>query len=219
MAKKIAFVDLTFNWPPVGGCWVDLKEIMSRLPRYGYDVKLFVPDWQDYYPRGRVTEDLPFPVEKVPFNRFTFNVREVRKRFRRKIDEFGADLVFLGDGYFMKGALLPALRDLPVILRIYSYELLCINLHYYDYHRERICDGNFLTDPARCHKCWYPRRLSPLKHLMGILLGVKDKHPKLHFSQEYLGSLAFMKYYRACRSRSFKTSSSLPRRNSYSARR
>jgi len=194
---RIAAVDLTFNWPPVGGSWVDVKEILSRLAGMGHQVTLFCPHWERYYPRGRIDESrLPFRVVKIPFNRFTFNAPMAGRRFRRAIEAFHPDVVFLGDGYFMKGALLPYLSRWPLIVRFYAYELICINLHYYLYHEERICDGGFLEDPDRCHHCWYVHRTSPLRHLAGIILGVPDKHPKLHFSQEYIGSGAFTKRYR-----------------------
>lgn len=177
---------------------MDEKEVLSRLVRRGHEVTLFCPHWEQYYPRGRVDDaKLPFRVVRIPFNRFTFNAPVARRRFRRAVEDFRPHLVFLGDGYFLKGALIPCFRPWPVILRVYSYELVCINLHYYLYSQERVCDGNFLTDPDRCHHCWYLRRSSPLRHLAGIVLGVPDKHPKLHFSQEYLGSGAFTRRYRA----------------------
>lgn len=193
--SRIAILDLTFNWPPVGGCWVDLKEIADRLVKAGHNVQLFVPRFQDYYPRGKVNGELSFPVCSIPFNRFTYNVYCVGHRIRKALKEFSPDNVFLGDGYFMKGALLPYLRDWPVILRFYAYELICFNLHYYLYGEGRVCDGNFIEDPQRCHWCWYRRRIGPWKHALGIALGVEDRHPALHFSQEYLGSLAFTKHY------------------------
>lgn len=193
---RIAVVDLTFNWPPVGGCWVDLKEIADRLVRAGHRLELFVPRFQDYYPRGKVETDLSFPVHPIPFNRFTYNIYLVGRRLQKALRAFGPDLVFVGDGYFMKGALLPYLAEWPVVLRFYAYELICFNLHYYLYREGRVCDGNFIEDPARCHRCWYTSRLSLPKHVLGILAGVEDRHPALHFSQEYLGSLAFTRYYR-----------------------
>lgn len=195
---KIAIVDLTFNWPPVGGCWVDLKEIAERWVKAGHTVRLFVPEFQRYYPRGRVEMDLAFEVQRIAFNRFTYNIYQVGPRFQRALRAYQPDLVYVGDGYFMKGAILPYLQQWPVVLRFYAYELICFNLHYWLYYENRICDGNFIEDPDRCHRCWYQRRISMAKHALGIVLGVEDRHPALHFSQEYLGSLAFTSYYRNC---------------------
>jgi len=193
---RIAIVDLTFNWPPVGGCWVDLKEIADRLVLAGHHVELFAPSFQDYYPRGKVEVDLSFPVHTIPFNRFTFNAYQVGSRFRKALRDFQPDLVFVGDGYHMKGAILPYLQEWPVVLRFYAYEIICINLHYYLYHEGRVCDGNFIEDPQRCHRCWYRSRLSVPRHAIGIIAGVEDRHPALHFSQEYFGSFAFTSHYR-----------------------
>jgi len=180
----------------VGGCWGELKEIADRLVGAGHQVELFVPNFQDYYPRGKVESELSFPVHPISFNRFTYNIYLVGSRFQKALRAFEPDVVLVGDGYFMKGALLPYLQQWPVMLRFYAYELICFNLHYYLYGERRICDGNFIEDPGRCHRCWYARRLSMPKHTLGILAGVEDRHPALHFSQEYLGSLAFTRYYR-----------------------
>lgn len=193
---RIAFIDLTFNWPPVGGCWVDIKEIAERLVRAGHEVELFAPRFQEYYPRGSVEGSLPFKVNTIPFNRFTFNIYLAGPRFQKALERFQPDLVYLGDGYFMKGALLPYLQKWPVVLRFYAYELICFNLHYYLYDERRPCDGNFIDDPRRCHRCWYTSRFTFPKHALAVLFGLKDRHPALHFSQEYIGSLAFLPHYR-----------------------
>ncbi len=191
---RIAFVDLTFNWPPVGGCWVDAHHVMRGLQKRGAAVKLFCPDFQEYYPRGDVREDMPYPVETIPFNRYTYNFALVQKRFAKAINAFGADCVFVMDGYHMKNHILSALGPERCFLRFYAYELMCINLHYYRYHENRICDQGFFENPKECARCWF-RRMPAAGRAVEILLGIKERHPKLHFSQEYLFSLAFTKWY------------------------
>ncbi len=193
---RIAFVDLLFNWPPAGGSWVDVREVALRLARAGHCVELFVPRFQKYYPRGRVDEDPGFPVHGIPCNRFTYNVYTLGRRLTRALEAFAPDAVFLCDGYFMKGALLPYLTRWPLVLRFYAYELLCYNLHYYLYDEGRVCDGNFIEDAARCHACWYRTPKVAIRHLLDILTGAPDRHPALHFSQEYFFSLAFTRSYR-----------------------
>jgi glycosyltransferase involved in cell wall biosynthesis len=193
---RIAFVDLTFNWPPVGGCWVDLKEVVAGLSKRGFGAKLFVPVWTDYYPRGHIEEELPFPVEKIHFSRFTFNAYHLRKRFGRSVREWNPDLVFLGDGYHLKPHLLDCFsRDFPTWCRFYAYDVNCLNLHYWLYGENRVCDGGFLSDPGRCHRCWHPGH-SLAKRTARIGLGLPDRHPNQHFSHEYLTSLAFTSWYR-----------------------
>lgn len=193
-SPRIAFVDLTFNWPPVGGCWVDAHHVMIGMQKRGAMVKLFCPDFQEYYPRGSVRETMPYPVEKIPFNRYTFNYATVQKRFAKAVNAFQADCIFVMDGYHMKNHILSALGPERCFLRFYAYELMCINLHYFRYHENRICNHGFLENPKECGKCWF-RRMPPAGRAVQILLGMKEQHPKLHFSQEYLFSLAFTKWY------------------------
>lgn len=200
---RVAFADLTFNWPPVGGCWVDLHHVMMGLQNRGAKVKLFCPDFGEYYPRGDIRENLPYPVETIPFNRYTFNFHTVKKRFRRAVEAFEPDLVFIGDGYHMKSHLLEAFGPERCLLRFYSYEMMCINLHYFRYHENRICDYGFFEDPAECRHCWF-RRMPAWGRAVQIALGMRETHPKLHFSQEYLASLAFTRRYRESLIRNFK---------------
>ncbi|MBN2326721.1 MAG: glycosyltransferase family 4 protein [Candidatus Omnitrophica bacterium] len=194
-SPRIAFIDLTFNWPPVGGCWIDAYHVIHGLKARGAEVCLFYPDFQTYYPRGAVSESLPFDSQKIPFNRFTFNFKTVIKRFRRAVQTFRPDLIFIMDGYFMKNHLLTAFGPERCFLRFYSYELHCINLHYYRYRENRICDQGYLKNPLECHRCWFRRMPAAIRALQ-IAAGLKDKHPVLHFSQEYLAGGAFTESYR-----------------------
>lgn len=191
---RIAFIDLTFNWPPVGGCWIDAHHVINGLKERGADVCLFAPNFQTYYPRGDIRESLPFESVRIPFNRFTFNFQTVIKRFRRTVNRFNPDLIFILDGYFMKNHLLTAFGPERCFLRFYSYELHCINLHYYRYHENRICDQGYLKNPIECHHCWFRRVPATLRALQ-IAAGLKDQHPVLHFSQEYIASGAFSESY------------------------
>lgn len=194
--RRIAFVDLLFHWPPQGGSWVDLHALMTGLQQRDWEVKLFVPSWTDYFPRGEINTSLPFPVERIAFNRFTFNASLVRRRFQRAIRRWGPDMVFVGDGYSLKPHLVDALAgDYPTVCRFYAYEVLCINLHYWLYQQNSICDGGFLQDPARCQRCWFPRG-ALLKRSIKIALKWPDTYPSLHFSQEYIAALGFTNWYR-----------------------
>jgi glycosyltransferase involved in cell wall biosynthesis len=114
---------------------------------------------------------------------------------RRAVREFNPDLILLTDGYQLKGNLLEALRPTPTIVRIYSYEIVCLNLHYYLYGEKKICDGNFLIDPDRCHQCWFPG-LSFQKRMAAMFVGFPERYTRFHFSHEYIMSGAFTKRYR-----------------------
>lgn len=193
-SPRVAFIDLTFNWPPVGGCWIDAYHVIDGLQRRGAEVCLFTPDYQEYYPRGDVREPLPFPHQAIPFNRYSFHFAQVIQRFQEAVNAFDPELIFLMDGYQMKNHLLTALGPERCILRFYAYELLCINLHYYRYHENRICDQGFLGNPKECHRCWF-QRMPAWGRALQIAVGWPETHPKLHFSQEYLASLAFTSGY------------------------
>lgn len=192
---RLAFVDLTFNWPPVGGCWIDAHHVIQGLQARGAEVCLFTPDFREYYPRGDVRVALPYPHAAIPFNRYTYNYAAVMKRFRARVDAFQPDLIFVLDGYHMKTPLLTALGPERCILRFYAYELLCVNLHYYRYHEQRVCDQGFFDNPRECHRCWF-QRMPAWGRALQIAVGWPETHPKLHFSQEYLASLAFTEGYR-----------------------
>ncbi len=191
---KVAFIDLTFNWPPVGGCWIDTFHILTGLQDSGIEVRLFVPRFETYYPRGTIKTDLPFPVTLIPFNRLTYNFVNVRRRFQAVVKEFEPDLVFIGDGYAMKAHLLDIYDPARTILRFYAYEILCTNLHYYRYHENRICEYGFLDDPDECRRCWF-RRVPSWVRALQILVGWPERHPVLHFSQEAIAARAFTKQY------------------------
>ena len=184
---RILCIDLTFNWPPVGGCWVDAYHITKGLKERGAEVALLCPDFQDYYPRGDVREPLPFDLIKVPFNRFTFNAAVVLRRFREIVKAEKPDIVFLMDGSFMKGPLLRVHDPERTILRIYAFELNCPNLHYYRYQENRICEYGYLNRPDECRRCWF-RRVPWWIRAGQVACYWPERHPRLHFSQEYIAS-------------------------------
>src|SRR3972149_8391367 len=150
---RIAFIDLVFRWPPTGGSSVDIKNIIVRLKNKGFDVKLFVPLFTDYYPRGIINGELPFPIEKIPFSRFSFNFSTATRRIVKAVEEYKPDYVFFGDGYYLKPHIVSSLsKNFSVIWRFYAYEILCIMYRLYCAD-ENLCENNFLIDQERCLRC------------------------------------------------------------------
>lgn len=142
--SRIAVVDMLFTWPPDGGARTDIKEISVRLARE-HEVRLFCPDYQQFFHRGRISEPLPkLDVRTIPFNFYTFNYYFVAERFRRAIDEFAPDHVLIGDAWFMKPHVALALADYRPIIRFYAYESLCLNRGSL-WRRNRICSVDYLT--------------------------------------------------------------------------
>lgn len=146
-----------------------------------------MPDFTEYYPRGDVREALPVNHVAIPFTRYSFTATNVIQRFRVRVGQYQPDLVFVMDGYQMKNHILTALNPRRCLLRFYAYEMMCINLHYYRYHENRICDQGYFENPRECHRCWF-QRMPMWGRRLQILLGMKETHPRLHFSQEYIGS-------------------------------
>src|SRR4030065_1100021 len=168
---RIAFIDLVFRWPPTGGSSVDIKNILGRLKNKGFDVKLFVPLFTDYYPRGIIRGELPFPIVKIPFNRFSFNFSTATKRIAKAVEDYKPDYVFFGDGYYLKPYIVSRLaKNFPVIWRFYAYEILCIM--YRLYKENELCRNNFLLDQKECLQCQFPD-LEIYKETCKIILNYK----------------------------------------------
>lgn len=178
--KKIALVDMLFNWPPDGGARTDVKEIACRLGRYA-DVRLFVPQFETLSPRGRVLEDPGVAVEKIPFTVPTFHYPEIGNRLRSAVDRFQPDIVLIADAWYLKPRLFRALRHHRPWVRFYAYEGLCLRAHGLFMRRGRLCPHRFvqggMTNFLRCQWCAVTRTLSLL------------------FYHEYLIAAAFSPFY------------------------
>ncbi len=186
----IAIVDLCFNWPPQGGSWVDVKNIAQRLQLLGHTPVLFVPRLDYGFPRGRIEEPLPFPVRQIAFSRYSFNLIAAPARFRRAIEPYSPDFVFITDGYFLKPFIIHALRRYRTIVRFYAYEIFCIqNNRFVD---GRICASDLQgAGRAACEEC---RRLR--YPLVPGLVKLFRNEPQYFVFHEYLMSLAFLPCYR-----------------------
>jgi len=150
--SKIAVVDFLFHWPPDGGSRVDLKEVFSRIAKF-HNVKLFVPHFTRYYPRGEILEPIPINIELIPFNRFTYNFLQVPARIKKAVDKFSPDYVFIADGEHMKPYVVRALKEYKPILRFYSYDSFCIKDYGTFFKDGSICLHSFLETPLYCIKC------------------------------------------------------------------
>jgi len=190
---KIAFIDLVFRWPPTGGSSVDIKNIAAGLQKRGFDVKLFVPLFQEYYPRGVINEELFFPVTKIPFNRFSFNFSTATKRISKAVEDYKPDYIFFGDGYYLKPYIVSRLaKNFPVIWRFYAYEILCIMYRFFK--ENELCKNNLLLDQKECLQCQFPD-LEMYKEIFKIILNYKLDDSDFHHKHEFLFSLAFKSSY------------------------
>src|SRR3989338_4168064 len=170
---KIAFVCLTFHWPPLGGAWVEEKELLTNLSEF-HDVYLIVPEYQKFFPRGKIRGDMPFEVIKIPFNSFTFNFYNVSKRIRSVIEKINPDYIIFGEGGVLKPYIINELKDYPVILRFYSASVWCFNQNYF--RSGCLCNNTMRNFFLKCTIC-------------NLTLNNNDRR------HEYLGSLGFFPSY------------------------
>lgn len=201
---RIAFVDLLFHWPPSGGSWVHLKEVIEGLARRGHEVRLFVPHFARYQARGVILSPPSFSVERIPFGAWSFNRLQVPRQFTRAIDHWKPDIVSLDDGYFMKTWLVrPLAKQHRVFLRLYGYEILCAfnkllpNAYFSKENHwlraDSICTNHILKDWRKCRRCFMPLR-RPVKYVPCLLAGFRSP-ASLGFVHEYLMALAFTRRY------------------------
>jgi glycosyltransferase involved in cell wall biosynthesis len=181
---KIAIADLLFNWPPDGGARTDVKEIAERLARK-HQVKLFVPHYTRFFPRGEVDRKFDFEVEHLSFRTRNFHALTVARAFRDAVRRWNPDRVYITDGWYLKPWLFAALREFRPLMRFYAYESLCLRFHGIFFRNSASCPVRYLDGGAKswmtCMRCAIPPLRRPDKRL---------------FLQEFLVSGAFLPGYR-----------------------
>ncbi len=190
---RLAMVDLLFSWPPHGGADVDVLKTTEGLQELGHDVHLFVCSYDKSWERGKFDPGaLPFPSTRLDFTAKTFNRRELPQRLRRAVDEWRPDVVFAGDGFFLKPYVTEALSHHKIVSRYYAYELVCprdLRL----FKNGVPCPNNYLRTPDTCRKC----AVEHLKHAI-------EHWRLLSWEQEYLSARAFMPGYYELLARSLR---------------
>ncbi|MBF0550249.1 MAG: glycosyltransferase family 4 protein [Deltaproteobacteria bacterium] len=141
---KIAILDTVFTWPPDGGARTDLMEVASRLAS-DHEVVMFVVDFNWLFPRGRITGALPFAVRKIPFRLSEFTGSGITAKFKRELDRFKPDHVFIGDSWYFKPYLMDAAKEFPTYVRFYAYESLCLRGGGTLFRNNQICPRNYLV--------------------------------------------------------------------------
>jgi glycosyltransferase involved in cell wall biosynthesis len=181
--SRIAIIDLLFNWPPDGGARVDVKEIASRLAAH-HDVRLFVPDYRELFPRGAITGDFSFAVTKIPFSRYSFNLVQAPRRFSRAVDDFRPDHVFVADGWHLKPYIVNALRRYRPVVRFYAYECFCLQFQGTLFRNDEPCRRTVFDGMRECLACTlrysqYYTRLTLFSQEMFAALAVTPFYPRV----------------------------------------
>jgi len=150
---RIAFVDLIFTWPPLGGAPLDVYYTMEAIQALGHEVHLFYGSEPENWRLDPVREDkLPFPATCLPFRRAEAKPEIFAKRFREAVDGWKPDVVFMCFGFFMKPAVSLALSHYPQVARFYAYEMFCPR-DYRMFWKTHVCPYNYLKTPNVCRRC------------------------------------------------------------------
>lgn len=150
---RLAFVDVVFSWPPLGGAPLDLYYTMKGLQEIGHEVRLFYGSQPENWLLDPVQEErLPFKAEAVPLTRAETTPETMGARFRDAIDAWRPDVVFQCFGFFMKPYITLALSQYPQIARYYAYEPFCPR-DYRLYWKKHTCPKNYLRTPNVCRRC------------------------------------------------------------------
>ncbi|MBE7557769.1 glycosyltransferase family 4 protein [bacterium] len=194
---KIAVVDLLFNWPPDGGARTDVKEVAERLAHH-HQVRLFVPSYQRFFPRGRIDRQFAFEVELLPFRTRNWNAWTIGRAYRRALEAWGAQRVYITDGWYLKPRVFAALAHYRPLVRFYAYETLCLRFHGIFFRHGTNCPVRYLdaglTTWATCARCALP----PLR-----------RPQYRQFMQEALIAGAFLPGYRRAVKRMLREASAL----------
>ncbi len=158
---RLAVVDPSFHWPPTGGSWVDLREVLVRLRARGLEVSLFTVRCDDaFIPRGTITADPGFPAEILPVSRKKSDWPSVLKN---AVTSFQPDTVLITNTFSFGPDLIEMFAEYPVFIRIYGFEIVCPNYmsvrrntrisEWNQPTREPVCPLSYLTHPTACTWC------------------------------------------------------------------
>lgn len=165
---RIAILDALFNWPPDGGARTDIKEIATRLAEH-HEVKMFVPDFRWFFPRGRINAQPCFEIEKIPFDPRSFHHTRVADRFKQRVSRFRPDHALIADAWNLKPHLMEAMSDYSTYVREYAYESSCFRTQ--AFNGKKACALTHLSgnerDRIRCLLCTFKwmARTQPLNHI------------------------------------------------------
>ncbi|NLN92010.1 MAG: glycosyltransferase family 4 protein [Candidatus Hydrogenedens sp.] len=191
---RIAFVDLLFSWPPHGGADVDVYHVLQELKKLGYEIHLFTVREEGSWERGDIQgEDPPFPVSLLEFREQGLSEKALSRRMAAAVKDFGQDIVFLMQGYFLKVILSEALSEYPLLSRCYAHETHC----HKDILRFRDgapCPCSYVDTPEICRNCALAYQRS------GLSSGIMNA-----WTREYVESRAWTQEYYQRFLRSLKT--------------
>jgi glycosyltransferase involved in cell wall biosynthesis len=192
---KLALIDQSFHWPPTGGSWVDLRETALRLLAHGISPKIFVPKLErGNLPAGRLNADPGIPIETIPIHKNQFNFYTLPRLLEKSVKAWKPDAVMIGDTFYLAPYIIRRFPGIPVYLRIYGHELICLNYmnlckaDVFKWQQQNpggsVCGCNLPETPLTCWACG-------LRRMGGTLIG-----PRLNpVAVEYWTALAWTPWY------------------------
>ncbi len=192
---KLALLDQSFHWPPTGGSWVDVRETAIRLQAHGITPKIFTPKRNcEQIPAGRLDVDPGVPVETIPIRSSQFNFYALPRILEQRVRAWKPDAVMIGDTFYLAPYIIRRFADIPVYLRMFAHELICLNymslcrVDTFKWETQNpyasICGGSLMKTPFMCWKCG-------LRRMGGTLIG-----PRLNpVATEYWTALAWTPQY------------------------
>jgi len=194
---RLAFVDLVFSWPPLGGAPLDLYYTISGLQELGHEVHLFYGAEVENWRLEAVQEDrLPFPATRLPFTAAETTPEIMGGRFRAAVDAWKPDVVFQCFGFFMKPYVSLALSHYPQVARYYAYEPFCPR-DYRLFWKDKTCSKNYLHTPNTCRRC--TANALRKNFLMGLVTGyaLEYERTRAWSPQYHADMLASLRSYKA----------------------
>jgi len=151
--RRIAIVDLLYNWPALGGADYDITAVACHLANLGFAVQMFILTSKIPFPRGVTNTAFLVPIQQLFFDKNSFRPKLIAQRFKEAVSAFEPDYVIVADGWGLKPYIVKALQDFPLFLRFYAYENICLIRNGVCLKETEPCPFNFLTQRRECIAC------------------------------------------------------------------
>jgi glycosyltransferase involved in cell wall biosynthesis len=151
---RLAFVDTEFAWPPPGGAQIDVFRTMEQLQVLGHDVHLFTTPDARLWRFGDIDgAKFHLPFTQIQLGIKPFDMERAAEVVGKAILDWKPDVVFLSFGFYLKPYLAAVLRDVPVVSRFYTYEMICIR-DFFLFRDYETCPYGYLANPNECRRCF-----------------------------------------------------------------
>jgi len=198
--SRVAVIDLVYNFPLGGGASVDIHEVGKRLVQDNHEVCFFLPNYKHHGVSEDIETKVPYQVRRVNFSPTNYNKFQAGGIFRKEMEAFAPDHVFITDGWSLKCHIVNSLADYGPIVRFYCYEMVCLNIFGFFGLDNKICEKDYLEEDNKsffdCVFC---------ANMKADNLAVEK--PK--FKHEFINSFAFLPSYKKAVKNALKNASTI----------